>query len=701
VDASVDEASGRLVRVSPRPDRAGVKVSCPRGRRAVETVYSPERLLHPTLRSPGEDTPDERVSWEQAYEFMTGQLRRVAAEHGPEAVCIYTGRGNFEYSLNELFSPAATSESSANAVLFPFGSPNTTGVGAICYTAQAMIASRACFGEDRRELCPDLENAELALLWGANPASAGPPRVLRRLLAARRRGVQMVSIDHRRSETARATRARWIRIRPGTDGALALGLINQIIQAAAHDQEFVQRWTHGFEELRAYAAGFTPDRVTEITGVGPTDQEWLARTLARASGCALISYSGLEYSNSGVQALRALWCLQALTGNIDAAGGTVVLPRDRPRLSRLLTEPPAGGRPPIGADEYPLYRAVRNEAHAALLPRAILEGEPYEVRALIISGASITTAWPNPGLWQRALAALDLLVVVDRFPSADARHAHLLLPATTGFENLSYFRTDDGRVLLRRPVISPRGEARNDYLIFAELARRLGYGHRWPADEEAAVRYALEGSGVTFEELARSPDGVQLELPPLRAGQHRRSELRTDGEPGFETPTGKFEFTSEWLREHGHEPLPVYTDPAEGPARQPELVARFPLVFSSGARRPHTFRSQLLDTPSFTRRDPHPRAQMNQEDAGARGISDGDPVWVATPRGRLPFRAWVTEDISAGVVEVDMGGGGPLAPEAWRKANVNELTDLENRDPISGFPVLKALLCEVERRTGE
>ena len=701
VDAAVDE-QGRLTRVTPRPDELGVKVSCPRGRRAVETVYAPQRLLYPMARTAdaarGPGAPLQRVTWDQAYSRLVTELRRIAQAHGPEAVCIYTGRGNFELGLNELFAPAGTTESSANAVLFPFGSPNTTGVGAICYTAQAMIASRACLGEERRELCPDLERAEVVLLWGANPASSGPPRVLRRLLAARKRGAKLISVDHRRTETARATRAQWVGVRPGTDGALALGLINRVISDGLHDQAFVERWTHGFDELRTYAAQFSADRVARITGVSERDQETLARTIAQAKGCALISYSGLEYSNSGVQALRALWCLQALTGNVDAAGGNVVLPRDRPRLNRLLTPPPAGGRAPIGAETYPLYRAVRNEAHAALLPRAILDGDPYPVRALIISGASITTAWPNPDLWQRALRSLDLLVVIDRFPTADSPNAHLLLPATTGFENLSYFRTDGGKVLLRRPAIAPRGEARNDYLIFAELARRLGYGHRWPQDEEAAVRYALRGSGVTYEALERSPHGINLTLPPLCPGQHRRGQLRADGEPGFETPTGRFEFTSEWLRDHGHEALPVYTEPAEGPLAQPDLAARFPLVFSSGARRPHTFRSQLLDTPSFNRRDPHPRAQINTVDAAARGLADGDRVWVITPRGKLPFRAKVTDDIVAGAVEVDMGGGSPLAAKPWRNANVNALTDLENRDPISGFPVLKALLCEVKKR---
>ena len=683
---------GKITRITPLRDTAHPQAyTCARGQAAPEIVYSPDRLLYPQQRVAGSL---QRITWDRAYDTIVTRLRHIAAEFGPEAVAIYTGRGNFEFGLNEAFSPAGTVESSANAVLFPFGSPNATGVGSLCYAAYGMIAPRACFGDYMRNLDEDLERADLILVWGANPSTDSPPDNLRRLLQARRRGARIVVVDHRRSETARATRGEWIPIRPGTDGALALAMIHVLIAEHLYDEPFVRHWVHGFDDLRAYVAAFTPERAATITGVPADRIRTLARAIATAGGCSILTYTGLEYSNSGVQALRAVWTLQALAGHLDAPGGKLFRMSERLLLPRILTEPPAGSPPPIGSAEYPLYYEVRREAHAALLPRAILEGEPYPIRALIIGGASLLTAWPDPERWRRALAALDFLVVVNRFPTADAAYAHLLLPAATLFETESYM-IYDGHLQWRRPVIPPQGEARSDYLIFAELARRLGYGHRWPQSEEELVRAALAGSGIDLETLRAHPAGIPFPVPPMQYHKYRSGLLRPDGRPGFNTPTGKFEITSEWFRAHGHEPLPVYTEPVEGPLAAPTLAARYPLVLNTGARTHFDFRSQHHNIPSLLARHPWPLVTVHPADAAPRGIADGDEVDVISPRGRVRFRARVSPDIAPGVVEANMGGGGPLGPPPWQEGNVNALTDLDNRDPISGFPVYKALLCEL------
>ncbi len=395
-----------------------------------------------------------------------------------------------------------------------------------------------------------------------------------------------------------------------------------------------------------------------------------------------------------MQAIRAVWSLLALAGSFDTPGGNLIKPRARPRLHRTLTEPPVAPRP-IGADEYPLYCQLRNEAHAALLPRAILDGEPYPVRGMIVSGSSIITSWPNPPLWRRAFAALDLLVVVTRFPTADMAHADVVLPAATGFETESVQFHDPGFVQLRQRVLEPLGESRPDTLIFAELASRLGYGHRWPQTEEGTIRALLEGTSVRLEDLRAHPRGIQLPVPPVRYRQYLRGGMRADGAPGFDTPTGKLELASEWLRAAGHDAVPAYTEPVEGPRAAPEVARRFPLVLNSGARTQSAFRSQHHNIAALVSKQPWPLVHVHRDDAAARGIADGDPVWVETPRGRVRFRARVGDSVVRGAVEANMGGGGPLGPEAWREGNVNELTDFDNRDPISGFPVFKALLCEV------
>ncbi len=691
---NVHFSDGKIERLTPLKDHP-LGMVCPRGARASEIVYSEDRILYPQRRI-GErgEGRFERITWDDAYEIWLDNLHRTAKRYGPEAVCLYTGRGNFEYGLNEAFMPSGASESSANAVLFPFGSPNTTGVGALCYVAYGMMAPQTCFGAHYKDTRDDIDKADLVVIWGANPATDSSPVKLRHVKQARKRGARIIVIDHRRSETARAVDAEWLAIRPGTDGALALGAIAVMIEEDLYDHYFVENWTHGFADLRDYVRDFTPRRVAQITGIPAPLIRDLARAIAAAKGCSVVMYTGLEYSDSGVQSIRAALMLQALGGHLDAPGGKVFAMPERRCSIASPTELPPGTPEPIGVKEYPLFHQLRNECHAVALPRAILEDDPYPLRAMIVSGASLITSWPQPELWRRALNSLDFLTVINRFPTADAKYADLLLPAATGFEIESYM-VHDGYVQHRARLIEPLGEARNDYLIFAELARRLGYRNLWPLTEEEMIRKALVGLGVTLEDLRARPQGMPFPIPAIGYRKHETGELRADGKPGFETPSGKFEFTSELLRKHGYQPLPVYSEPSEGPLADPELSRRYPLVFNSGARTQAAFRSQHFNIPSLVAMQPRPLVHMHSRDASAREIGDGDEVFVVTPRGRVRFWAQVDEDIAPGVVEANMGGGGPLGPKAWQEANVNELTDLENRDPISGFPVYKALLCDV------
>jgi anaerobic selenocysteine-containing dehydrogenase len=690
---------GRIDRITPLADHPKGSC-CPRGQHAAEIIYSPDRLLQPLARSGPKGLGQfEAVTWEAAYERITNRLNAIAAQYGPQAVCMYTGRGAFEQSLVDVFAPAGTRESSASSLLFPFGSPNTTGVGALCYVAYGLIAPYTTCGAYALDMFDDIDQANLIVVWGANPATDSPPLRLKRIRQAQARGAKVIVIDHRRTETARSTRAQWIGIRPGTDGALALSLIHVLIEENLYDREFVEEWTLGFDELRSYASRFTPEATEAITWVPARTIRQLARDIAQASGAALVMYTGLEYTNSGVQNIRAVLSLWALAGQLDVPGGKCLhMPGTEFPVHTTHVAPPAEPAP-IGKERYPIYHYFRNETHAMELPEAILSGRPYPIRAMIIGGSSLTTAYPNPALWRRALASLDFLVVVDRFMTGDALQADLVLPATTGFEIESY-RTHGSFIQWRQRVIPPRGEARNDYLIYAELAKRLGYGHLYPQTEAELLEFALRGSGLTVDELRRHPAGITRPEPQMKYRKWESGLLRRDGQPGFDTPSGKFEFTSSLLARFGYDGLPKYTEPIEGPLGSPEVARQFPLVFNSGARIQSDFRSQHHNIPGLLKMQPEPRVTMHTQDAAQRGIADGEAVEVVSPRGRVQVTARVTDDIVQGVVEVNMGGGGPLATPAWRRANVNDLTDMDNRDPISGFPVYKALLCEVVKVTG-
>lgn len=310
------------------------------------------------------------------------------------------------------------------------------------------------------------------------------------------------------------------------------------------------------------------------------------------------------------------------------------------------------------------------------------------------------TSWPQTAVWKEALSQLDFVVCVDRQLTADAAYADIVLPATTGFEIDSYMVY--GSIFrLREKVIEPVGEARNDYFIMAELAKRLGYGHLYPQTEEEVLEYVLEGTGFTPDEVRNAGGTVQLDTVIMQYKKWEKGLLREDGQPGFDTPTGKFEISSTVLEEHGYDGLPVYTEPGEGPLAQPDLAREFPLIFNSGARVTTDFRSQFHGIPGLSRRRPEPTVTINTEDARQRNIENGDQVVLRTNRGAVKMRALVTDDIVGGAIDANMGGGGPVGPKAWQECNINDLTDLQRHDPISGFPVFKTLLCEVEKVTAE
>ncbi len=672
-------------------------ITCRLGVHSPEIVYSENRLRHPLKRRGPKGTYDfERITWDQAFEEIVTRLTSIKAAHGPEAAAIYTGRGSFELAMCDVFHPQGVAVSSASSLLFPFGSPNTMGVGALCYVSMAMIAPHVTMGGMFINMFSDLEHAELIVVWGANPATDCPPLDYRRIIAASQRGAQVVVIDPRRTLTAKIGGAQWIPIRPGTDGALALALCQVLIEEELYDEPLVRDWTHGFGEFAQYVQHYRPEVVEAITGVPADTIRTLAREIAQAHGASPVMYSGLEYSDSGVQAIRATMVLWGLAGQLDVPGGRCFTMRQNIfPINRDGLVPNPDVKKSLGRDRFPVYSLYRGESHANSLPDAVLKGQPYPIRSLIILGGSMITAWPQPQLWRQTLAGLDFLTCIDLNFTADCAYADLVLPAATWYEIESYM-TYGPIFRLREQVIPPVGEVRNAFFIIAELARRLGYGHLYPQNPEELLRYVLKGSPFTLEAVRAAGGQVQVDTAIMQYKKWEKGLLRQDGRPGFDTPTGKFEIASTILEEHGYDPLPVYTEPLESPRSQPELARTFPLVFNSGARVTTDFRSQFHGIPGLAKERPEPTVMLNTADAQSRSIKHGDVVMVASPRGQVRMRAIVTDDIVPGAVEANMGGGGPQGPQAWQECNINELTDLRY-DPISGFPIYKALLCEVAR----
>ncbi|MEJ2723557.1 MAG: IscS subfamily cysteine desulfurase [Deltaproteobacteria bacterium] len=673
---------------------------CKVGERSHDIVYSRDRLLHPMKRNGPKGTFEfERITWDEAYDIIVDRLLAVKAESGPEATAIYTGSGSFELAFCDMYQPEGVAVSSAASVLFPFGSPNTLGVGALCYVSFAMIAPHVTMGGMAVNMFADIDNADLIVIWGKNPAAHCPRYDFNRITEAWRRGAQIVVIDPRRTLLADYSNARWIPIRPGTDGALALGLCSVLIKEELYDEDFVSKWTVGFDNFRTYVQHFRPEIVESITGIPAETIRFLARSIASANGAAPVMYSGLEYSDGAVQAIRATMVLWALAGQLDVPGGHCFsMRRNQFPVNREGLIPNPDVQKAAGYNNFPIYTRYRGEFHAGILPQAVLKKEPYRIRLLISLGASIIASWPQSNIWRKTLGSLDFLVCIDRQLSADAAYADIVLPAATYYEIESYMRY--GPIFrIRERVIEPVGEARSDFFILSELARRLGYGHLYPQSEAELLERALKGSGFTPQKVRDVGGAVQIPTVMMEYKKWEKGLLREDGKTGFETPSGKFEIASSLLAEYGYDALPVYSEPAESPLSQPDQAREFPLVFNSGARSNVDLHALHQTVPALAAEKPLPTVMINTLDARERGIEDGDRVQLKTRRGRVTLYAQVTDRIVGGAVEASAMGGGALGSKHWQDACINDLTDLNRFDPISGFPVYKALLCEVVKES--
>ncbi len=691
---------GKIDRLTPDPDAPMGNVLCPMAASARQIIYSESRIKQPMKRKGPKGKLDfEPISWDEAYEIIAGRMEELKDAYGPESIGFYAGTGTYERAFKDAFQLGGSEIYLASSILFPFGSPNTFGVGAPCYTSLGVLAPQVTMGNLHIDMFSDVDNSDLIVVWGTDPSTSTPPEMYHRIARAANEGARIIVIDPRQTASAKLPGSLWVPIRPGTDGALALGLSHILIRDGLVDDEFVENWTLGYDEFSEYVKEFTPEKVSGITGVSEEIIEELAGEIADAEGASYVMYTGLEYTKSGVQNIRAVMVLWALAGQLDVEGGRCFVPREnRIELNRDHQLATPGFDKSIGKDHFPIYaHFCGGEPHASRLPRAIMHSDPYRIHGLFIMGASILTAWPDPILWQKAFNELDFMVSIDLQFTRDAAWADIVLPATTAFEQSSYCFYGNA-IRLRERMIDPVGDSKPCFTILTELAEKLGYGDSFPATEMDLLNNVLKGTGITREDMEQAERFTVRKNPePMRYRKWETGLLRRDGQPGFETPSGKFEIKSTILVEMGYDGLPRYEESYETPLSQPQMTKRFPLLLGTGPFKPD-MKSCLRAIPDFMERYPHPMVQINPADAGERGIETGDSVVVKTVRGFVEMTANVTEDIMEGYVYAPVGGGGPQGTDAWRKANVNALTDLRQLDPISGFPTYKTLMCQVKKK---
>ena len=648
---------GRAVRVQGNPDHPPTDgVLCTKVSRYTERTYHAERLLQPLRRvGPKGAGRFEPVSWNEALDDIAAQLNAIAARN-PEAIVPYSYAGTMGLVQSE--GMAARFFHRLGASLLDRTICAAAGAEALVQTLGGKVGMKVEF----------FAESKLILIWGSN-SIASNLHFWRLVQQAKRDGARVICIDPRRTETADKCHEH-IALLPGTDGALALALMHELIRNDWLDHDYLANHTLGWEQLRARALAWTPERAAQVCGIPVRQIIELARDYGTTRPAAIRLNYGMQRVHGGGNAARLVACLPALTGAWRHRAGGLLLsssghfPLDRAALHRpdLL-----GTRRPRTINMVTIGDDLLRTSSPAFGPK---------IEALVVYNSNPVAVAPESAKVVRGFAREDLFtVVMEHFRTDTADYADYILPATTQLEHwdihLAYGHTD---VLLNRPAIAPVGQARTNTDIFRALAARMGFTEACFADDDETLCRTAFGDAVPFDELL-DKGFARLPLPdaPFANG-------------GFPTPSGRCEFFSERLAAMGLDGLPDHVPNHEPPGSD----ARFPLAMISPPAR-NFLNSTFVNVQSLRDIEGEPMLEISAADAAARGIVNGDVVRVFNARGSHLCKASVSPRARAGVVN----GLGIW----WRKlgldgTNVNELTSQRLTDLGRG-PVFYDCLVQV------
>ena len=684
---------GRVTRVSPNPEHpASLGAFCVKGIRGLpELTYHPDRVLYPMKRTgPRGGGRWQRVSWDEALDEMADAMLAVRDRYGPTALCGAVSNAHFSRGV------------ALALLLRAFGSPNWMMNQDLCGGCRALSDRITGLAIGKGE---DIDNTRCALIVGRNPYAADPPQ-WQALKRARAKGASIVVIDP--GETPAATMADvWLRPRPGTDAAIGLAMIHWLVQHDRYDRDFVERWCHGFDALAERAAQYPAERAAELTGVPRADIERAAELYADGPSC-FVSGHGIDAFSAGVQTFRAFHCLVAISGNLDREGGNrrVKRPAGFTNYIEVLHKPEFRlplevEKQTIGADRFPLWAGPegwQTSCHNPSVIEAVLSGKPYPVRAMYVSGVNIVITYPDTPKTLAALKSLDFFAVATHMMNPTAEYADIVLPKTTGLEDEEVSLEGSGPCLsLIQPVVEPQGEARGDFRIARDLARRIetrgvaGAQRFIPWETKREFNEFLLGDcGVTVEQM-REKGYADF---PFTYGDFEKA--------GFKTKTGKVELYSERLAELGLDPLPDYT-PTRAERETPAVRDAYPLTLLTGVRERTYHHSRFRDQGWARKVSPDPWLQLHPETATRYRVTEDDWVWVETAGGpgRCRLKVRVTEGTLPGVARTGMGWWYPEAEGPHRGAlevNINAAMRYDGPwDPVTGSADTRGLPCRIAK----
>ena len=646
----VEVEDGRLRSIETHPDNMATPEGvCLKGLSYIERVYAKDRILHPLQRTSSGDF--ERITWDAALDRIASELISARDRFGPRSVFFYTGSGT-KGLLNEV----------STDFWRLFGGCTTT-YGDLCWPA-GLEATRLTLGDNKHNAPWDLVNARLIIFWGKNPAETNIHQ-MRFVEKAVDSGARVVVIDPRRTQTAEGAEL-LVQIRPGTDGALALGIAHLLVARQTVDGAFIQSHVHGYKEFAAMARDYPPDRVADITDVPVEVIERLAEMIGSIAPLSICAGFGMQRYTNSAQTMRALISLLALTGNIGKPGAGWIYANLQSSIFTSVREPLA--LYPPATDDDP----IRVSVSTARLGPEMLEQRDPELKVAWVERGNPVTQNPETSKVLEAFRALDFRVVVDQFLTDTAREADIVLPAKTMFEQTdvigAYWHP---YIQIKDKLIDSPGEVRPETEIYWDLAQRLGVSadeikRRVPAPSDEAIEAWLESRLEAFPELSieRLRQGPVLAPGTLEIAW---------SDFNFPTPSGKIELLSEEARERWDaNVLPIFGGNIERTAAGDARDYPLQLLTPNTKNRIH---SQFGNLPSIRSLDPDTFAEMSPADAADRGIVDGDRVKVFNDRGRVSITVRLDHSLRPGCIVIHNGwwlseGGGINLLSAARETDM-------------------------------
>jgi len=631
-------------------------VLCTKVARYTERTYHPNRLLHP-LRRVGRKGEGrfERISWDEAVQSIANRLAPIAADD-PEQILPYSYAGTMGLVQGESMAQRFFHRLGASLL--------DRTICASAGTAGHKITLGSRIGMDM-ELA---DEAKLIVFWGSN-AITSSVHFWARAQQAKRRGATLVAIDPYRSLTAEKCHIH-VALLPGTDAALALGLMHVLIRDDLIDHDYVGRHTLGFEELRGRAAAYPPERVAAICGITAGEIESLARLYGTTRPSLIRANYGLQRARGGGMGMRNITCLPALVGAFRDAAGGVLLSTG----GNFAVDEAALSRPDLLGERRPRTINMSTIGHALLDERA-------PIRAVIVYNSNPVAVAPDSTRVARGFAREDLFtVVLEHFQTDTADYADIVLPATTQLEHLDVIKPYGHYYMVaNNPAIQPLGEAKPNTEIFRLLSRAMGFSEACFGDSDEVIAQAAVARDWDFAGVRE--DGWKRIGPPKGTARFANG--------GFDTPSGKVEFLSASALSLGLDSLPDYIAPHED--TRSELARRYPLAMISPPAR-NFLNSSFVNVESLRASEGEPWLDLHPEDAMPRGIADGNYVRVFNERGSLELRARVTDRARRGVV---------VALSVWWKKlardgkNANELTSSDTLTDMGRAPIFYDCLVEV------